>query len=99
LNIRQPDPADERFAAYLDQKYEHELRLLTWAVEHRTEFGQWATGSRAILHMTEVDLARFDAEYNDLLTRYCLLHNKPEPGTREVALRLYGFPYPHDLPE
>jgi hypothetical protein len=99
LNIRQPDPGDERFAAYLDQKYERELELLTWALEHRTEFGPWATGSRAVLHLTEADLARFDAEYNDLLTRYCLLHNKPEPGTREIALRMYGFPYPQDSTE
>nr|WP_052478149.1 hypothetical protein [Kibdelosporangium sp. MJ126-NF4]CEL16431.1 hypothetical protein [Kibdelosporangium sp. MJ126-NF4]CTQ90383.1 hypothetical protein [Kibdelosporangium sp. MJ126-NF4] len=100
LNLEQPDPAetDERMAAYLEQKYQNELGLLTWAARNRTEFGPWATGSRAVVHLSETDLARFDAEYNDLLTRYCLLHNKPGPGTRELALRFYAFPFPQDLP-
>ncbi|ALG08453.1 hypothetical protein [Kibdelosporangium phytohabitans] len=68
-------------AAYLEQKYQSELRLLTWAARIRTEFGPWAAGSRAVIHLSEADLARFDTEYNDLFTRYCLLHDKPEQGT------------------
>ncbi|ONI75260.1 hypothetical protein ALI144C_41755 [Actinosynnema sp. ALI-1.44] len=101
LNLLQPDPAetDDQMAAYLEQKYQNELRLLTWAVRNRTEFGAWATGSRAVLHLSEADLARFTAEYDELLTRYCLLHNKPEPDTRELALRFYGFPFPRELPD
>jgi DNA-binding transcriptional ArsR family regulator len=101
-NIKQPnlDEVDEaerqRVAAYLDAKYDTELRLLTWAAQHRDEFGPWGKGHRAVVHLSEAELARFDAEYDDLLIRYCLLHNKPAPGTREVAIRCYAFPCPDE---
>jgi hypothetical protein len=95
-SIEQPDPSDmdDQLKAYLDQKYDTELQLLTWAAEHRDEFGGWAKGHRSVMHLSEADLARFDAEYDDLMTRYCLLHNRPGPDTREVAVRFYAFPYP-----
>ncbi|WP_132111897.1 helix-turn-helix transcriptional regulator [Actinocrispum wychmicini] len=98
LSIEQPDPAgmDHRLKAYLDEKYDNELRLLTWAARNRDEFGGWAKGHRSVLHLSEADLARFDAEYDDLLTRYCLTHDKAGPGTREIALRFYAFPYPEE---
>jgi hypothetical protein len=48
--------------------------------------------SRVVLHMSEADLARFHTEYDELLTRYRLLHDKPAPGTREVTVRPWAFP-------
>ena len=29
----------------MNAKYDRELRLLGWAVEHRQEFGDWAKGT------------------------------------------------------
>lgn len=81
-------------AAYLEAKYASELRLLTWAAEHRDEFGPWGRGDRAVTHLTANEMASLDAEYNELLVRYCLLHARPTPDTREVAIRFYAFPFP-----
>jgi hypothetical protein len=79
-------------AAFLDAKFGRELRLLTWASRHRDEFGGWGKGERAGAHLTSAELDSFDAEYRDLVTRYCLLHDGPAPGTQEIAIRFYAFP-------
>jgi hypothetical protein len=54
--------------------------------------GPWGKGERAAVHLTADELARFDAEYLDLLTRYCLLRSGPAEGTRPVLVRFYAFP-------
>jgi len=92
--IDQIDNADRpRVAAYLNAKYDLELRLLTWAARHRDEFGPWGKGERAVTHLTETELSSLDAEYNELITRYCLLRTGPTRDTREVAVRFYAFPF------
>ena len=101
-NLRMPNLADvaekdrPAVAAYLDAKYDRELRLLGWAARHRDEFGPWGRGERATTHLTAAQLASFDAEYRDLVTRYCLLHDGQADGTREVAIRFYAFPMPEE---
>lgn len=98
VNLHMPelaeiDPADrDRYRAFMDAKYDHELRLLTEAARHRYELGGWGKGSRGGAHLTEAELARFYEEYLELLLRYSLLHERPAPGTRAVALRFYAFP-------
>ncbi|MEO6089145.1 MAG: hypothetical protein ABIQ18_39135 [Umezawaea sp.] len=99
-DLRMPVLADvdeaerPRIAAFLDAKFAHELKLLTWAAEHRADFGPWGKGERATAHLTEAELAGLDAEYHELATRYCLLRTGQAPGTREVAFRFYAFPLP-----
>jgi hypothetical protein len=96
--LRMPvlDDVDEaerpRIAAYLDAKFAHELKLLTWAADHRDDFGPWGKGERASAHLTEAELASLDAECHELVIRYCLLRRGQGPGTREVAIRFYAFP-------
>lgn len=80
--------------AFMDARNQRELRLLTWAAGRRAEFGSWGRAERAGTRLTEAELDRFNAEYRDLVTRYCMLHTGPAEGTREVALRLYAFPMP-----
>ncbi|GLZ35074.1 hypothetical protein Lesp02_72610 [Lentzea sp. NBRC 105346] len=98
LDLRRPDVtamgAEERleYERYMDAKYDRELELLSWAAAHRDEFGPWAQGSRAGMNLTEAELARFDAEYGELVTRYCLLHPEPTAATRQLAVRWYAFP-------
>lgn len=101
LDLREPDPqdADDAIARHYEAKYDAELRLFSWAVEHRHEFASWAKGHRTRLHLTPSELAALDEEYAELLARYCFLHRNPAPGTREVAIRHYAFPQPGDLPE
>ncbi|WP_370941992.1 hypothetical protein AB5J62_23060 [Amycolatopsis sp. cg5] len=95
--LDETDEADRpKVAAYLAAKYAGELRLLGWAAEHRDEFGPWGQGERAVTHLTAAELADFTAEYNELLTRYCLLRDRPSAKTREVAIRFYAFPFPAD---
>jgi len=91
-----PDTDRPTIAAFLDAKFAHEIRLLTWAAHHRDDFGPWGKGERAGAHLTEAELAALDAEYHDLAMRYCLLHTRGTPGTREVALRFYAFPLPDE---
>lgn len=97
-DLRMPtlDDVDEaerpRIAAFLDAKFAHELKLLTWAAEHRDDFGPWGKGERASAYLTEAELAGLDAEYHELAIRYCLLRTGQAPGTREVAIRFYAFP-------
>ncbi|SHH06129.1 hypothetical protein SAMN05444320_12026 [Streptoalloteichus hindustanus] len=83
-----------RLRAFYDEKYDYELRLFDWAVRHRDEFGSWAQGSRGNAHLTEAELAEFNAEYEGMFTRYCLLRSSPAPGTRHITVRWYAFPTP-----
>ncbi len=98
VNLHMPeldeiDPADcDRYRAFMDAKYDRELRLLTAAARHRYDLGGWGKGSRGGAHLTEAELARFYDEYLELLLRYSLLHERPGPGTRPMALRFYAFP-------
>jgi len=92
MSLRMP-PADESWArSYLDDKYDNELRLLTNAARNHARMGPWGKGERAALHLTADELSRFNAEYLDLLTRYCLLHPVPAQGTRSILARFYAFP-------
>jgi hypothetical protein len=97
------DSERPKVAAFLEAKYAAELQLLTWAANHRDEFDSWGKGERAVTHLTVTELASFNAEYNELLIRYCLLHAGPTAGTREVAIRFYAFPFPehpiNDVPD
>jgi hypothetical protein len=100
LDLRLPslDDADDndrsRVAAYLESKFDRERHLLTWAARHREDFGSWGKGERASAHLTQAELDRFNAEYHELVTRYCLLRPAPASGTREIAVRFYAFPAP-----
>jgi len=88
---RRPDDRG-RYEAFLDAKYDRELRIAERAVRQRAEFGAWSTGSRSSAHLTPAELLAFEREYHDLLRRYSLRRRRPEAGTRTVALRLYAFP-------
>jgi hypothetical protein len=98
LREPRPDEFDEphrsRVAAYLDEMYRQELRLLAWAAAHREEFGPWAKAQRAAVRLTEPQLRDLEAAYRELLAPYCQQRRRPAPGTREVALRFYAFPPP-----
>ncbi len=88
------EPYRSRVAAFLDEKYDQELELLSWAAAHRDEFGQWGRAQRASARLTEAELREFEAEYLELLTRYVRLRGRPEPGVRRLAVRFYAFPAP-----
>ncbi|NKQ57559.1 hypothetical protein HFP15_32315 [Amycolatopsis sp. K13G38] len=96
--VREPRPEDfpaaqrARVADYLDGKYERELELLSWAAAHRDEFGPWGKAQRASAQLSEAELRAFEAEYLELLTRYCRLRRRPGPGARQVLVRFYAFP-------
>ncbi|MFJ1767178.1 hypothetical protein ACIOD2_43080 [Amycolatopsis sp. NPDC088138] len=96
LREPRPDEFDEPHrslvAAYLDDMYERELGLLTWAVAHREEFGSWARAQRASVRVTEPQLRELEAAYREMLAPYCHQPRRSAPGTREVALRFYAFP-------
>jgi len=88
------EPHRTRVAAYLDELYERELKLLSWAAAHRDEFGPWGKAQRASARLTEPELREFEAEYLELLTRYVRLRGNSAPGVRRVAVRFYAFPTP-----
>jgi hypothetical protein len=98
LREPRPDEFDEpyrtRVAAFLDEKYDEELDLLSWAAAHRDEFGSWGRAQRASARLTEQELRAFEAEYLELLTRYVRLRGRPAPGVRRLAVRFYAFPAP-----
>lgn len=98
LREPRPDEFDEPHrslvAGFLDERYDQELRLLTWAASHREDFGPWGKAQRASTRLTAAELRELEAEYLELLTRYCHLHRHPAPGLRKVALRFYAFPPP-----
>ncbi|MDQ0379295.1 hypothetical protein [Amycolatopsis thermophila] len=99
-NTTEPKPAEftgthqRRVTEYLDRKYDRELELLAWAARNRDEFGPWATAYRGVASLTEPELRRLEAEYQDLVARYCRLRHRPAPQAREVTVRLYAFPLP-----
>jgi hypothetical protein len=88
-------PQRERVEAFVNAKFDHELRLLGWAADHRDEFGDWGKGHRAIMRLNATELAAFDAEYEELIARYGLRHRSTSED-REVAIRFYAFPNPSD---
>lgn len=96
LREPRPDEFDEphraRVAEFLDEKYDRELGLLAWAAAHRDEFGPWGKAHRATARLTDADLRELEAEYMEMLVRYCC--RRPTPGAREVAVRFYTFPAP-----
>ncbi|GHF27326.1 hypothetical protein GCM10017786_71930 [Amycolatopsis deserti] len=99
-SVREPRPEDfdeadqRRVADYLDAKYGREIELLTWAARHRDEFGPWGKAHRGLAWLTEPELRHLEAEYQDLVARYCRLRRDPVPEAREVTVRLYAFPVP-----
>ncbi|HET6500709.1 MAG TPA: hypothetical protein VFG87_08085 [Amycolatopsis sp.] len=92
------EPHRSRVAAYLNEKYDRELRLLAWAVAHRDKFGPWGKAQRAAVRLTEQELRELEAAYRELLTSYCQPRRRPASGTREVAVRFYAFPTPDAVP-
>jgi hypothetical protein len=88
-------PQRERVEEFVNAKYDHELRLLGWAAEHRDEFGDWGKGHRATMRLNATELAAFNAEYEELIARYSLRHRSTSED-REVAIRFYAFPNPSD---
>jgi DNA-binding transcriptional ArsR family regulator len=88
------EPHRSRVAAYLDEKYDEEVRLLAWAATHRDEFGPWGKAQRASARLTVSELREFEVAYLELLTRFCQLRRDPVPGVRKVAVRFYAFPPP-----
>jgi hypothetical protein len=98
VDLRRPDAADlepatrDRYLQYLDAKLDRELRVFARSAAQHERLGPWAKGSRGTAYLTEAELARFEAEYLDLLSRYALRHNTPAPQVRAVALRFYAFP-------
>lgn len=99
-DLREPelddyDGADrERVAAFLDAKYADEVALLSWAAAHRDEFGPWSTAQRTSTRLTEDEFRELDAEYRELITRYCRRRRRPVAGEREFSVRFYAFPPP-----
>jgi len=91
-SLRMPG-ADESWARpFLDRKYDNEVRTLANAARNHAAMGDWGKREAAAIHLTAAELARFNAEYLDLLTRYCLLRRRPADGTRTVLVRFYAFP-------
>lgn len=103
-DLREPRPEDydgeerERVAAFLDAKYENEIALLSWAATHRDEFGPWATAQRTSTRLTEEEFRELDAEYRELIARYCRHRRRPAAGEQELSVRFYVFPPPEAAP-
>ncbi|MEV7550514.1 helix-turn-helix domain-containing protein [Amycolatopsis sp. NPDC089917] len=103
-DLREPRPDDydgadrERVAAFLDAKYANELALLSWAAQHRDEFGPWSTAQRTSTRLTEEELRELDAEYRELITRYCQRRRRPAADEKELSVRFYAFPPPETVP-
>jgi DNA-binding transcriptional ArsR family regulator len=98
VDLRRPelgdlDPAGrDRVVRHLDAKLDRDLRVFARAAAHPERLGPWARGSRGSAYLSEAELARFEAEYLELLTRYSLRHADDGDGRRCVALRFYAFP-------
>ncbi len=98
IDLRRPelgdlDPAGrDRLVRHLDAKVDRDLRAFARAAAHPERLGPWARGSRGSAYLSEAELARFEAEYLDLLARYSLRHTEEADGRRCVALRFYAFP-------
>jgi hypothetical protein len=98
VDLRRPELADldppgrDRVVAHLDAKLDRDLRAFARAAAHPERLGPWARGSRGSAYLSETELARFEAEYLELLARYSLRHKDDGDGRRCVALRFYAFP-------
>lgn len=55
--------------------------------------------SRSGAYLNETELARFYDEYRELALRYRLLHDRPGPGVRAMALRFSASPENPAFPE
>ncbi|MEU3622362.1 helix-turn-helix domain-containing protein [Amycolatopsis coloradensis] len=103
-DLREPRPDDydgadrERVAAFLDAKYANEITLLSWAAEHRDEFGPWSTAQRASTRLTEAEFRELEAEYRELIMRYCHRRRRPAANEKELSVRFYAFPPPEAVP-
>ncbi len=103
-DLREPRPEDydgeerERVTAFLDAKYANEIALLSWAAEHREEFGPWSTAQRTSARLTEEEFRELDAEYRELIARYCRRRRRPVEGEKELSVRFYAFPPPETVP-
>ncbi len=103
-DLREPKPDDyegadrERVTAFLDAKYANEVALLSWAAEHRDEFGPWSTAQRTSARLTEEEFRELDAEYRELINRYCHRRRRPAAGEKEISVRFYAFPPPETVP-
>ncbi|KZB88748.1 helix-turn-helix domain-containing protein [Amycolatopsis regifaucium] len=103
-DLREPKPEDytgearDRVTAFLDAKYENEVALLSWAASHRDEFGPWATAQRTSTRLTEDEFRELDAEYRELINRYCQRRRRPAAGEQELSVRFYAFPPPEAVP-
>ncbi|EME63429.1 helix-turn-helix domain-containing protein [Amycolatopsis decaplanina] len=103
-DLREPKPDDydgadrERVTAFLDAKYANEVALLSWAAAHRDEFGPWSTAQRTSTRLTEEEFRELDAEYRELITRYCRRRRRPAAGEKELSVRFYAFPPPEAIP-
>ncbi|ONF61873.1 helix-turn-helix domain-containing protein [Amycolatopsis keratiniphila] len=101
-DLREPKPDDydgadrERVTAFLDAKYANEIAVLSWAAQHRDEFGPWATAQRTSTRLTEAEFRELDAEYRELITRYC--RRRPGAQAKELSVRFYAFPPPERIP-
>jgi hypothetical protein len=98
VDLRRPKSTDfdaagqERYGRYMRTKLDRELRVFARAAEHFDRLGPWGKGSRATAHLSEKDLAQFEAEYLDLLNRYAHRHETASDHVHPVALRFYAFP-------
>ncbi len=103
-DLREPKPDDydgadrERVTAFLDAKYANEVALLSWAAEHRDEFGPWATAQRTSTRLTEEEFRELEVEYRELITRYCHRRRRPAADEKELSVRFYAFPPPEAVP-
>ncbi|WP_412736348.1 hypothetical protein [Krasilnikovia sp. MM14-A1259] len=92
LSLRTPKADESWVRPYLDQKYENEVRVLANAARNHAKMGRWGKREAAAIQLTSAELTRFNAEYLELLNRYCLLRDRPVEGTRTVLVRFYAFP-------
>ncbi|WP_410657065.1 hypothetical protein [Amycolatopsis sp. lyj-112] len=103
-DLREPKPDEfdeadrERVAAFLDQKYERELALLSWAAENRDDFGPWATAQRTSARLTEAEFRELETEYRELILRFCQRRRRPMTDEKELSVRFYAFPSPEAVP-
>jgi hypothetical protein len=89
-----PEADRATLAAYLDAKYDREVRLLAWAAERRETFDGWTAGSRAGMRLSFKDLKEFEAEYLELVHRYAARKPAAAGEARDLSVRFYAFPEP-----
>jgi hypothetical protein len=98
IDLRRPKSTDfdaagrERYAHYMETKLDRELRIFARAAADYDRLGPWGKGSRATAYLSEKDLAQFEADYLDLVTRYAHRHDTTSNRVRPITLRFYAFP-------